>query len=534
MNTRFRAITAFIMALTLFSCHKTDDTFSTSKLNNLSKTGSLETNSFTSREGELVLGKKLNNPYTVANMQAAAKALSRVGLTRLKPEDIRATHYYVKFMPADSTQFEALDADRSLTLYPYPLDFEIVQSGNHYRDPATPRGGYAYQYAAVKADYAFSPRIPYEIIAKLYIPEEDARLKDQENYLDRLLDQAYIQTGNFQDTIKADKGKTQKKSYYPGGKIQIFDTRLNQLIGLEGVDMRARRWFTTYHARPDFGGNYRMGDTFKRPCNYSLWFSQHDFTVKPHLVDLTAWINGPKILGDWNYDILSGYDRFIGHIFRGAYRYSYGFIDGLERPYNLQSPRIWYIGVDADMGSSGNNYLLVPVLRISRYQDENIEYDSDEIFSTTCHETAHTSHARHMALVALSYFTVSFWLQESWATGVEWWITKLEYKNTRGIPNYGDWSYLVPVQDPNYRGYQEWTHSYDWKYTNIYINLIDNYNEKMLFGTVDDNVKGYTLAYIESNMLRHIFTLKTLKKQLKAHKPNGVTDADIDKLLIYY
>lgn len=490
----------------------------------------------TDLEGETILGRKLENPYTVEVMRKAATQISNKGFRLLDPDKIKASHYYMKFMPTDSLQFQLLDNEKNLTLYPYPLDYEIIRTGNAYRDPAQGKDNYAWQYASVSINQRLNSRIVHQKLAELYIPEEDPIFSkgQHEDYLDALLDEAYKITRNYQDTLKSDKGISQKKSYHPGGKIQIFDTRLNKLIGLEGVDMRARRWFTTLHAQTDFWGNYRMADTFKRPCNYSLWFSQSDFTVKPHLIDLTAWINGPKQKEDWNVDINDGYNRFIGHVFRAAYRYSYGFIDGLKRPYSLASPRIWYIGVDDDMGNSGNNYIAVPVLRISRYHNGNIEYDSDEVFSTTCHETAHTSHARHMVLAALSFFTVSFWLQESWAIGVEWWVTKLEYKNTRGIPNYGDWSYLAPVQDPNYRAYQEWTHSYDWKYTNVYINIIDDFNEKALFNTTDDNVKGYTLAYIDENMLRHIFTLKTLRKQLKAHKPNGVTDADIDKLLSYY
>lgn len=526
------AFAAMAAVIVWFGCTKTDN-----ELVNLNEQNRLSTTAGENkpyREGELILGKKLINPYTVENMQKAAKTLNSEGLTQLDPSKIKASHYYVKFMPADSTQFEALDADKSLTLYPYPLDYEIIQSGNHYRDPSTPRGGFAYQYASVRTDYVF-PKVPYEVIGALYIPEEDIQFKSEENddLLDRLLDRAYILTGNFQDTIKTEKGTSEKKHpYNPGGKIQIFDTRLNQLIGLEGVDMRARRWFTTHHARTDFNGDYEMDDDFKRPCNYSLWFSQEDFMVKPHLIDLTAWIDGPKKEGDWNYNINSGYDRFVGHIFRGAYRYHYGFIDGLKRPYRLLL-RIKYIAKNGG-GSSGNNLVPLPIIKIARYDQYNNEYDSDEIFSTTVHETAHSSHVLRMDLLAISYWTVSYWLQESWAMGVEWWITKLEYKNTRGIPNYGDWNYLVPVERPNSQGYQYWTHNYDWKYTNVYINLIDDYNESQGIWTVDDNVKGYTLADIESNMLRNIFTFETLKEQLKENKPNGVTDANIDILLSYY
>jgi hypothetical protein len=284
-----------------------------------------------------------------------------------------------------------------------------------------------------------------------------------------------------------------------------------------------------------------MENTFKNPCNYSLWFTQDDFTVKPHLVDLTAWIDGPKQKANWNLDIANGYDRFVSHIFRGAYRYHYGFIDGLKRPYGFATPRIWYIGVDDGSGASGNNYAIVPVIRIRRYKDLNIEYGSDEIFSTTCHETTHTSHLRQLFGGALDFAFVSGKIRESWAIGVEWWLTKLEYKNTRGIANYGDWNYGIDVGFPNRYAYQFWNLNQDQSNTSLFINLIDDYNEfNQLFsgilkvGTVNDQVSGYILADIEAQVLHDTYWLNNLSNKLKLNKPNGVTDAQIDELLSYY
>jgi hypothetical protein len=126
-------------------------------------------------------------------------------------------------------------------------------------------------------------------------------------------------------------------------------------------------------------------------------------------------------------------------------------------------------------------------------------------------------------------------LRESWAVGVEWWLTKLEYKNTRGIANYGDWNDNTLVQYPNYQGFQNWNKQLYPDYTNVYINLIDDYNEKPFFGPVDDDVKGYSLFWIEDLMLKHIYNLDDLKQQLKDRpKPLNVTDADIDKLISFY
>jgi hypothetical protein len=70
------------------------------------------------REGDLILGKKLNNPYTLANMKSAISRLEGQGLSLLKAVNLRASHYYVKFKPADSAQYEQLQTDKRMTVYP--------------------------------------------------------------------------------------------------------------------------------------------------------------------------------------------------------------------------------------------------------------------------------------------------------------------------------------------------------------------------------------------------------------------------------
>jgi hypothetical protein len=282
-----------------------------------------------------------------------------------------------------------------------------------------------------------------------------------------------------------------------------------------------------------------MAGTFKNPCNYSLWFSQDDFTVKPHLVDLTAWIDGPKQKANWNLDIANGYDRFISHIFRGAYRYHYGFIDGLNRPQQFFGGRTIYIAKDEAKNWQGINLIILPIIKITRYNQYNIEYNSDEIFSTTVHETSHNTHFMNLP-AAISYLLVTAEIRESWATGVEWWLTKLEYKNTRGIANYGDWNYGIDVGFPNQFAYQYWELSDDSSYTSLFINLLDDYNEfnqsflNKNSGTVNDQVSGYKLADLETKVLPNVYWLNNLAAHLKLNKPNGVTDAQIDELLSYY
>jgi len=541
---KFMIVAAGLLATTciLHSCKKEE----VKGLKNEPKTDISSTSKIIPQdyEGEVILGAHLQNPYTITNMMAAATAIQQQGYTTLLPNQISVTHYYVKFSPSDSNQYEELSADTNLKLYDYPLDYEIIQAGNRYHNPSLPSATPTYQYAAVKTNFVFPQGITYEILAELYIPEEDSRINDdvpEHNvYLNKLLDKAYVLTGNFSDTLDAPSttAKVTAPKFNPGGKIEIFDTRLGRNIGLEGVEMRARRWFTTYTAQTNFNGDYRMGGRFERDCNYSLHFTQPHFSVREHYFGLTAWIDGPKKGGDWNLVISNGYNRFVGHIFRGSFRYHYKFIDGLQRPYRPSAARTIFLAKDGSKSWSGVNYGVFPILKIARFDATRggIEFSSDEVFSTTCHELAHTSHIVKMNSGVIQFIQVSSQLQESWPVAVEWWLTKLEYKITRSVPDYGDWNYLVAVQFPNSGGYQEWSKpTNDDDYTSLYINLFDNINESTLYaGRPNDQVQGYTFSFIEANILKHVYGLSSLSAKLKTLKPAGVTDPQIDLLLSAY
>lgn len=494
-----------------------------------------------------LLGESKQNPYTVSNMTAAWQNISSRGVTTNSEASVYTTHYYVKFKPQTSDQYEELHKDTTLTFSDLPIESTVTQNGDYYHDPSLPDSVPTYQYAAVKAGYQFPEGIPYEIIDNLYIPEKDNIFDYQQGgtedlFVDKLLNQAYTQTGNYEDTIPLiNTAQIEARKYTPGGRIRVFDTRLQQWIGMEGVRVEARRWFVIYSAYTDFNGNYRMNDRYKNGTNYSIWFARETFSVRHNLVNTTYWINGPKIEGDWNYDLNNSYQRFAGHVFRGAFRYHNKNIAGLQRPW-LPSKRQVYVAKDGYKDWSGVNWIVLPVIRIARYETEgNGEYDSDEIFSTTCHETGHTSHVLRMNGGVIQYWQVGRQLQESWAIGIEWFLSHLEYAE-RGIINYGESNYhpvfpQVAPQYPNDFAYQYWTLGTDSWYTSLYINIVDNVNDMnvwFLTGSPNDQVTGYTIPFIEQNILKHSYGLSSLATQLMNNKPVGVTDAQISLLLSFY
>ena len=546
-HTKWWTIAVFAITLIMGSCQKQDlpieNNESLLSINSAARTG--ENIPFLDG-GNTLLGESKQNPYTVSNMTAAWQSLSNRGVTTSSATNVHTTHYYVKFKPQTSDQYEELHKDTTLTFSDLPIESAVTQNGDYYHDPSLPDSVPTYQYTAVKTNYQFPDGIPYEIIDNLYIPEIDGIFNYEKGgtedlFVNKLLNQAYTQTGNYEDTIPLiNSVQIEARKYTPGGRIRVFDTRLQQWIGMEGVRVEARRWFIIYSAYTDFNGNYRMNDRYKNATNYSIWFARETFSVRHNLVNTTFWINGPKIEGDWNYDLNNEYQRFAGHVFRGAFRYHNKNIGGLQRPW-LPSKRQVYVAKDGVKDWSGVNWIVLPVIRIARYGVETGEYDSDEIFSTTCHETGHSSHVLRMNGGVIQYWQVGRQLQESWPIALEWFLSHLEYAE-RGINNYGEWNYSPanPPQFPNDQAYQYWNLGVDSWYTSLYINIADNVNEfnQPFFGwglgTVNDQVTGYTLPLFERRMLKHCYGLSSLGTQLKNNRPAGVTNAQIDLLLSSY
>lgn len=444
---RFYRLTAFILftGLIFTSCKK--DFSKTSPVQNTGIASSEQpTNNSTSgrlgldyQEGNILLGEKLNNPYDPTLMQTAYNSLQQKGVSSLYAVNIRTTHYYVKFKPRTWDEYDDLKEDSTLDLSDIPYDYDITRNGNYYHDPSVNDTLPTYQYATVPAGFHFNDTIPYDIISPLYVPEVDNSLlgtSDQnELFVEKLLNEAYNLTGNYEDTIPVENYSERK--YFPSGRIQIFDTRLNSIYGMEGLKVTARRWFIVYTAYCDRFGQYIMSKRFTRPCNYAAWFEHGRFLVKKGGVH---WINGPKQTDPWNHTINDGFDRFAGHIFRAAYRYHYKDIGGLQRPFRWLGRKTSYIAKDANKSWAGTNPIIFNNIKIARWKNEKEEYLSDEVFSTTCHETGHTSHAIRMNTV-FQYWQVSRQLQESWAIVLEWFLSNLEYAD-KGIANYGRENYF--------------------------------------------------------------------------------------------
>lgn len=456
----------------------------------------------------------------------------------IKEAEIKPTHYYLKFYPQNAVEFEKLMDFDKLYFYTFPLDApqpEIVpEFSSKNLIPL-------YTSAPISLDVT-QLGVRYEKLEDLYIPDDfDTQqfLSKSQNNLTAdiitLVNESMKLTGNSADTVRTN---VMIMAYVPSGRVQVMDTRMNAYIPLRGVRMEARRWFTTHHGYTDANGYYSVNGDFDRDCNYSLIFECGDYDVRTGTFG-QAKIDGPKQSSPWNVNINGGENQFYAHVFRGAQRYWRGDIADLARPINAPGIKTKY----AAYYGKNKEYYTIPVVNNGTYpnisvysnRSNGIALMSDEIFSGTVHETAHWSHL-------LNYGTPNFssagdFVRESWAVGVEWFLTQMEYKE-KGISNYAEFNYDVNAIYPINFGHQNWLRDnafYYNDYSSLVIDLFDNYNQLGNYfsngvpSTIDDQVTGFSFGTFEQ-IIKYTTGKANFFDRIKQYKPSNVTDAQLDVL----
>jgi hypothetical protein len=401
--------------------------------------------------GSIELGNKLENPYDLEVMQKAYNNIFSPN-GRTNAEKLKETHLYIKFMPADEKEFMILKSDSTLILYNYPLDYEIKLKGNSYQDPEVSVGKPTYQYCAVETKKNLPKGVKYKVLAKLYIPQnEDGKFLNvpngrlESNEAKKALEYEAFRLTNNLDDLKSSNGKNARvAAYRPAGRILVWDNSLNTPIGVEGVEVRARRWFTTQRGFADENGFYSCDGTFDNDANYSIDWERYNFAIRDGWLS-GATYNGPKQSGNWNLNLISGAQLFYARIFRAGFRYYYKDINGLRRPpensfWNTQLHIRAFNEDNSDINGSH-----CPSCRFlglgSAIKIYNPNRWSNEIFGTVIHELGHAS---HWNMDSNGYNNSETIVAESWARGVQWSIGNLEYPGY--IPRYFT-NYTGVVQD---------------------------------------------------------------------------------------
>ena len=219
------------------------------------------------QHGMIQLGEKLEDPYTVDNMQ---KALENVYGSKAERVDISATDHYVRFLPQDNEQYMAL-LESGLYLLDHPMDYSIKREGDYYQDPEVGDEAITWQYAVVPKDFTFPEGIRYEMLDEVYISEHAATTRAADFVDWELVEkEAFRLTGNEDLWVEP----TKAGSNTPSGRITIEDPLFSggKPFGVAGVKVAANIFVKIATTYTDRDGYYQMGKSFSGQPRYRLVF----------------------------------------------------------------------------------------------------------------------------------------------------------------------------------------------------------------------------------------------------------------------
>lgn len=217
----------------------------------------------------IVLGERLDDPYSVKNVEAA---LAETYPTKAGRIVVKATDLYVRFLPSSQEEYRRLEA-AGLNLTDHPLDYKIVREGDYYHDPSLDEDEITWQYAVVRPDFRFPAGIRYEILDECYIAENDAMTRADDEIDWSLVErEAFRLTGN--SDMLAPELKSESLAPAPSGRISIVDGRHGDGTpeGVAGVKVSCNTFVKFAQAYTDADGNYKMDKTFQTDIRYRIVF----------------------------------------------------------------------------------------------------------------------------------------------------------------------------------------------------------------------------------------------------------------------
>ena len=391
------------------------------------------------------LGRQMNNPYSVANMQKALDEIKGEGLLKSSPQEggvIQTTHLYVRFLPKDLQEYSELFETFELLLYDYPLDYVIEEDGEYYHDPDIPADQITWQYTTVPITFQF-PDIEFEILEECFIPEEKEGLKSGGMSIWALVEErALLNAGYFDLAHEGESSDIETKNLSlqrPQGRIRVWDTTHGRFEPARGVTVRCQLGVKIGRGTTDENGNYSVDARFRAGPHYRLFF----YNPGRHFIrNCLINFRESKSYG-LGYHNKRGHNRDINASSRA---YPYCIVSNAAFDYyawceanNILAPhpnliiwvtplfdssapmlsRVWHpIGFNSNSGWSNFflNLFLGPATNALNYSTKIINAQPDitieksssntslNYYRTTVHELAHASHMRQVGSLYWSLY----------------------------------------------------------------------------------------------------------------------------------
>lgn len=358
----------------------------------------------------IVLGDKLEDPYSVTNVTKALEALYPTKASRV---DITPTDLYVRFLPATEEEYDSL-VDLGLELIDHPLDYQIVKEGDYYHDPGVSEDKITWQYAVVSKDFELPEGIRHEVLDRCYIADDTSTRADGIDW-DAVEREAFRLTGNADLLVPETKGG----KVHPSGRITIVDEAVNggKPFGVAGVKVVCNVFvkFCTKHTDRD--GYYTMPKKYSSRPRYRLLFANtKKFNIGFNKILIPAsWSSlgkGDPSGMDATISKASGKKLFARCCVNNA---GYDYISRCEEnELNIAKPpkklRVWIFynmkassAVMLKHGAILDNAVIAKFLGVYAtiakiflpditLGVEDAKHDYATIYSKACHEFAHASH----------------------------------------------------------------------------------------------------------------------------------------------
>ena len=239
--------------------------------------------------GMIELGEKLEDPYTVENMQAA---VARLYPTRAGGISIKATDLYVRFLPKNEEEY-ALLLSKGLKLTDHPVDYRIVKEGDYYHDPELSENAITWQYAVVSKDFEFPAGVRCEILDECYLSENDPVTRAESGIdWDAVEAEAYRLTGNgdLYPGTRADE----EAAAFPSGRITVEDPDAfgGKPYGVAGVMVCCNSFVKFATAYTDRDGYYQLPKKYSSTPRYRLVFrNSAGFSIGLNLILIPASVS---------------------------------------------------------------------------------------------------------------------------------------------------------------------------------------------------------------------------------------------------
>ena len=239
--------------------------------------------------GMIELGEKLEDPYTVENMQ---EAVARLYPTRAGGISIKATDLYVRFLPKNEEEY-ALLLSKGLKLTDHPVDYRIVKEGDYYHDPELSENAITWQYAVVSKDFEFPAGVRCEILDECYLSENDPVTRAESGIdWEAVEAEAFRLTGNgdLYPGTRADE----EAAAFPSGRITVEDPDAfgGKPYGVAGVMVCCNSFVKFATAYTDRDGYYQLPKKYSSTPRYRLVFrNSAGFSIGLNLILIPASVS---------------------------------------------------------------------------------------------------------------------------------------------------------------------------------------------------------------------------------------------------